>query len=259
MATGGVDTSIALLPYFKVKDGQMEAFQANFAEFYSKIKPQEEHMLTYGFAVDNANGRVFCRESYADAEGLLKHLEHVDAPLKAGLALSELERLEVHGPAAELEKVRAALTPLGAKFYLLETASQVFQGRGTKQEADTAVFLLPRFEVPAGKMADFKAGFQAFYQQIKPADEDMLYYGFAVDEVNSKAFCREAYKDAAGVLKHLGNVDSALKAALAIASLENLEVHGPAAELAKLREALTPLGCKFFDLDTKSQVYPGRS
>ena len=62
-----------------------------------------------------------CRESYADAAGVLTHLGNVDAPFKAVLAgPADLARLEVHGPKAECDKLKEALTPLGCIFYVTE-------------------------------------------------------------------------------------------------------------------------------------------
>jgi hypothetical protein len=70
-------------------------------------------------------------------------------------------------------------------------------------------------------------------------------------EGTSTALCREAYADAESLLLHVKNVDAPLKAVLdpAVASLHHIECHGPASELAKLREALSPLGCPFFALE----------
>ena len=62
-------------------------------------------------------------------------------------------------------------------------------------------------------------------------------------------FC-ESYGDAAGILKHLENVDKPLNAVLdGPAELMRLEVHGPKAENDKLKEALGPLGCVFYNTE----------
>jgi hypothetical protein len=74
-------------------------------------------------------------------------------------------------------------------------------------------------------------------------------YAFAFDE--NTALCREACAGAESPLLHVNDVDTPLKAALgpSVAKLLRLEVHGPASELAKLKEALTPLGAEFFELE----------
>ena len=115
------------------------------------------------------------------------------------------------------------------------------------------------------------------------SQDDCVHYSFGFTD-DGRAHCREAYKDAAACLQHLANVDAPLNAVLdGPAELERLEVrrrhpsapcpmrpiasararsdracslkspppvrtqaHGPAAEIEKLKEALTPFGCKFF-------------
>merc|ERR1712217_725162 len=58
---------------------------------------------------------------YAAAEGILLHLKNVDVSLKAVLEVpAELLRLEVHGPADELDKLKPALSPLGCQFFATE-------------------------------------------------------------------------------------------------------------------------------------------
>ncbi len=51
------------------------------------------------------------------------------------------------------------------------------------------------------------------------------------------------------MLAHLENVGPLLEEALQIAELTRLEVHGPDAELAKLREPLAAFGPQFFTLE----------
>ena len=76
-------------------------------QFVARTTP-EPKCLHYEFTI---NGDVvFCREAYADAEGVLAHLENVGALLGEMLKLSDLARLEIHGPAAELEKLQGPLT-----------------------------------------------------------------------------------------------------------------------------------------------------
>ncbi len=74
-----------------------------------------------------------------------------------------------------------------------------------------------------------------------------LYYGFSFhgDEVH----CREGYEGAEGLLTHLTNVDSLLKAALEISDITRLEIHGVEGELAKLQEPLKNLNPTYFTLE----------
>ena len=100
---------VTLHPYFKVHPGKVEAFKAGFQAFIEKTK-REPKNLFYGFSVNG--DEVFCREGYLDAEGLLAHLDNVGALLAEALKIADLVRLEVHGAAAELEKLKAPLANL---------------------------------------------------------------------------------------------------------------------------------------------------
>ncbi|PUB79207.1 MAG: hypothetical protein DBP03_00285 [gamma proteobacterium symbiont of Ctena orbiculata] len=64
--------------------------------------------------------QAHCREGYADAEGILAHLENVGALLDQALKIADITRLEVHAPAAEIDKLREPLRALNAEFYTME-------------------------------------------------------------------------------------------------------------------------------------------
>jgi quinol monooxygenase YgiN len=106
---------VSLHPYFKVHPGKLDAFKAGFAAFVEKAVNEEKNLF-YEFTV-NGN-EVFCREGYVDAEGLLAHLENVGALLAEALKIADLIRLEVHGPAAELDKLRGPLAHLKPEWFV---------------------------------------------------------------------------------------------------------------------------------------------
>ena len=112
------DTTCSLCPYFKIHGGKVEQWKSNCEEFY-KLTKTEPDVISYGFSF-TSDGQAFCRETYKSGAALLKHLENVDAPLKAALEISDLSRIEFHGPASEIEVVREALTPLGCVFFALD-------------------------------------------------------------------------------------------------------------------------------------------
>lgn len=78
-------------------------------------------MVFYSFAVNNKDDVAVCREGYKDGESVLAHLANIDALLKQALSMSDLIKLEVIAPPAELEKIKEALTPLGAEFFELQS------------------------------------------------------------------------------------------------------------------------------------------
>ncbi|CAK0893049.1 unnamed protein product, partial [Prorocentrum cordatum] len=70
-------------------------------------------------------------------------------------------------------------------------------------------------------------------------------YGFSFDPVAGVAACRGEHGDAAGLLVHLEGAQGAYEAGQG-GRLLRLEAMGPAAEMAKLKPRLGPLGCEFF-------------
>jgi len=112
---------------------------------------------------------------------------------------------------------------------------------------DTMCTIVPYFTVQDGKLDEFKALGEQMVTATK-TESDCLFYGFSFD--GNRAFCREGYTGAAGILAHLGNVDALLKQALSIASLDIFEIHGPADEVDQLREPLKGLNPTFFVLET---------
>jgi quinol monooxygenase YgiN len=108
---------VSLHPYFKVHPGKIDAIKAGFGAFVAKTANEEKNLF-YDFTVNG--DEVFCREGYADAEGLLVHLENVGALLAEALKIADFIRLEVHGPAAELEKLRGPMAHLNPAWFVIE-------------------------------------------------------------------------------------------------------------------------------------------
>ncbi len=110
------DTVCGLVPYFEVADGKLEAFKALGPKFIELTK-KEAGVVYYAFSFDGQ--AAHCREGYKDAAAVLAHLKNVDAVLKEALSISKITRLEVHAPAAEIEKLRAPLAGLKPEFFTL--------------------------------------------------------------------------------------------------------------------------------------------
>ena len=115
MATS--DTCTTIVPYFKIPSGKLDPFRALCERFVEQTK-KESKVLYYGFSFDG--DQAHCREGYADAEGLLAHLENVGSLLQEMLAMVELTRLEVHAPETELAKLRGPMASLSPQFFALE-------------------------------------------------------------------------------------------------------------------------------------------
>jgi quinol monooxygenase YgiN len=109
--------TVSIHPYFKVHAGKLAEAKALLPVFVKKTAT-EKGCLFYEFTI--SDDVVFCREAYTDAAGVLAHLENVGPELDAMLKLSELLRLEFHGPAAELEKLREPLAAHNPTWFAYE-------------------------------------------------------------------------------------------------------------------------------------------
>ena len=108
---------VSLHPYFKVHPGKLETVKAGFPRFVEKTATEKENLF-YGFTI--SGDEIFCREGYTDAEGVLAHLDNVGALLTEMLTVADLTRLEVHGPAAELSKLKEPLAHLNPAWFTIQ-------------------------------------------------------------------------------------------------------------------------------------------
>jgi quinol monooxygenase YgiN len=113
------DAAVSIHPYFKVNDGKMAEFKSYLPQFVEKTAT-EEGCLYYHFTIKD-DAVVFCREAYVNGEAALAHLENVGELLGKALEISELLRLELHGPEAELAKLREPLKDLNPEWFVFET------------------------------------------------------------------------------------------------------------------------------------------
>lgn len=110
--------AVSLHPYFKVHPGKLAAARALLPKFVAKTT-SESDCLYYQFTV---NGDiVFCREAYAKAEGALAHLNNVGELLGEMMKVSDLVRLEIHGPEDELDKMRIPLAEFKPEWFVYDT------------------------------------------------------------------------------------------------------------------------------------------
>ena len=100
---------VSIHPYFKVKPGKLAEAKALLPRFVAKTAT-EKLVLHYDFTING--DEIHCRESYVGADGLLAHVENVGALLGELLQITDLARLEVHGPAGELARLKGPLENL---------------------------------------------------------------------------------------------------------------------------------------------------
>lgn len=111
------DRIVSIYPYFKVSEGNLDAFRELCEQFVS-VTAREPKCLYYGFSFHG--DEVHCREGYEGAEGLLSHLENVGSLLQAAVKIANIIRLEVHGVEEELAKLQEPLTGLNPTYFTLE-------------------------------------------------------------------------------------------------------------------------------------------
>jgi hypothetical protein len=115
MATS--DKCCTIVPYFRIHEGKLEAVKAACEQFIERAE-REERILYYGFSF--SGDQVHCREGYTDSDGVLAHLENIGPLLVEFLKLADLTRLEIHGPAEELAKLRGPLADFKPEYFTLE-------------------------------------------------------------------------------------------------------------------------------------------
>lgn len=111
------DKCCSIVPYFDVPDEHLDMFKKLCEKFVARTK-NEPKCYYYGFSF--YGNMAHCREGYEDAEGVLAHLDNVGELFKDALEISELARLEIHGPKEELDKLREPLSDLAPEYFELE-------------------------------------------------------------------------------------------------------------------------------------------
>lgn len=106
--------SVSLHPYFKAHADQVEACHALLPAFVEKTQPDKD-CLYYEFTT--RGDEIFCREAYTTAAAALAHLDTVGPLLEEMLKIADLTRLEIHGPEAELELMKPALSGLNPSWF----------------------------------------------------------------------------------------------------------------------------------------------
>ncbi len=108
---------VSIHPYFKAKPGNLARAKAAVREFVAKTS-SESGNLYYDFTV--SGDIIFCREAYVGAEGLLHHLQNIAQVLAEFLKLVDVVRVEVHGSADDLARLKSPLADLKPQWFEFE-------------------------------------------------------------------------------------------------------------------------------------------
>lgn len=109
----GAQDLVAIMPHFNVKD--WDAAKPIMEEFVTKTRT-EAGFTYYGWT--KCENSLVCREAYKNGEAVLAHLDNVGACIGKLLdGPAELAEISIHGPQAELDKVKEATEKLGTKYF----------------------------------------------------------------------------------------------------------------------------------------------
>ena len=100
-----ISNVVSLHPYLTPHFGKLETLTKLMPQFVARTQTESGN-LYYEFTFNG--DKIFCREGYVGAEGALAHLANVSDLLEQLLQNASLDRLEIHGPQAELDKLKNA-------------------------------------------------------------------------------------------------------------------------------------------------------
>lgn len=103
------DTSCTVTAFFNVKPGKLADFEQLADRFVEKTR-NESGIRAYGWSFNT--DEAHCRQSYQNAEGFLEHVQNVFGLFQEALTISDCTRLAIHGPEAELAKLREPLAEI---------------------------------------------------------------------------------------------------------------------------------------------------
>merc|ERR1712212_224284 len=150
---------------------------------------------------------------YKDAVSMLPHSKEVAGDLEALIKKIGKERVQIicSGPQDQLDIIKSKMDErLTVKFVTLDAGAMGIAAM-PKGCSDTHITILPEFVMPAGREAEFKAGFSKFYDATKGGKgaSGCLYYGFGTHE--NSVYCREGYANAEAALLHGADVKEMLE------------------------------------------------
>jgi len=246
------DTTLSIMTYWEVHDST--AFLRSCRRIKDLVK-RAPGVKYYGFTM---NGRVaVSKEGHANVASYLLHLRNVQEHWFEAMSAATMTNMEAHGPKVQVDQLEESLKDLlssnwayadGAFIVPTKYLQQAIPGR---LASDETLCVLVYWDIR--DYAKFLAGVKEF-QDLTKQEEKVKYYGFCL--YGAKAICREGYDCAEGFLEHLRNVDGPLKAAMEVADVTRVEVHGPVIEVDKLREPLSSFPAVFWSYPSDTFFAP---
>jgi hypothetical protein len=108
------DESCTIMIYFKVLGGDLNNFK-KLCGYWIEETNKEPDCLYCSFSV---NGNIVnCRENYKNANAILAHLDNIGDLLFEALTITQISRLEIHGPENQLAKLQQPLANMNPQFF----------------------------------------------------------------------------------------------------------------------------------------------
>merc|ERR1712224_737914 len=116
------------------------------AEFVERTKT-ETGCIYYGWS--RVEDKLFCREAYVDAAGVLAHLENVGQCVAKLLeSAAALDKIELHGPSEELAKCKGAMDGFGTTYWTIDSGfSGMVKEVGSVRAPQTLMSIQPTFTI----------------------------------------------------------------------------------------------------------------
>ncbi len=106
-------TMVSIHPHFKIKDGNMDQCIALLEEILVLTKAKEPDCLFFNITACGSD-KAYVREAYKDGAAALFHLKNMGHMIPKLFEVADI-KVQVHGPAKEIEPLKAVLED--ADFY----------------------------------------------------------------------------------------------------------------------------------------------
>lgn len=246
------DSTLSIMTYYDVHD------TSGFLRICQSIKSLVKKSPGVKYFGLSLHGKVaVTKEGHANFASYMLHLRKVQDLWFQVMSVATITNMEAHGPKEQVDRLEDSLKDLvsshwayaeGAFFVPAKYLAQAGHGRLV---TDSTLCVLVYWDIR--DYARFLGGVKDF-QRLTRQEEKVKYYGFCM--CGTKAICREGYDCADGFLEHLANVDGPLKTAMEVADVIRVEVHGPEAEVERLREPLKSFPAVFWPYPNDTILVP---
>ena len=109
---------VSIIGYFSVPTVHAKGFRKNCVEMIELRDQETGHMASaYSFGAD---GTAVLREDYDSADAVIRHMEVGRHIFESTQALVEITGVELHGPEAEVEKLRPLFDGMSPRIFVTE-------------------------------------------------------------------------------------------------------------------------------------------